>query len=152
MLWSGERIGRSSAAPPGREGRTAAETEKEAEGRSSWSWWVRLREGAAKELKAIGAREPISFTLGGESSCFRAHGWWLIHLMLGFRGVGECRRKSTSIADALLLGEVEEFRQALAIKRRVEARELSGMIGAGAAAAGWLRPFVLLPRGLAVME
>ena len=72
--------------------------------------------------------------------------WWLICLLLGFGGVRDCRRKSTSIADADLLAEIEQLRQALWIRRPVEAREHSSLVGSGAAAAGWLRPFVLLPR------
>ena len=58
----------------------------------------------------------------------------------------ESRRRSTSIDDPDVLAEVESFRLALSIAHRVEVRELSSLMGSTAAAAGWLRPFIMLPR------
>jgi len=115
------------------------------EGRLSWSWWARLREGAAREMSAMRGRTRVLYA-GWGVFVLSGAAWWLIRLMLGFRGVRDCRQKSTSIADADLLAEVEMLRQALSIQRPVEAREHSSLVGSGAAAAGWLRPFVLLPR------
>jgi beta-lactamase regulating signal transducer with metallopeptidase domain len=109
------------------------------------AWWRRLRFSAAREISAIRERTRFlqtawgAFVLSGAAGC-------LARLLLGVWGVRNCRRRSHAIDDPDVVAEVESFRLSLSIERPVEVRELSSLIGSTAAVAGWLRPFVLLPR------
>ena len=117
----------------------------------SRSWWHRLREGAAREMSTVSRRTRLlqaawgAFVLSGAV-------WCLARLLLGLRGRERLPAAKHSIEDPDVLAEVESFRFALSIKRQVEVRELSSLIGSTAAAAGWLRPFVLLAARLALLE
>jgi hypothetical protein len=118
----------------------------EARGRL-WSsiWWDSLRDGAAREVSSIHERTRLFQAAWGT---FVASGtvWCLLRLLFGVWGVCDGRRRSTLIDDPDVLAEVESMRFALSIANRVEVRELSSLLGSAAAAAGWLRPFILLPR------
>ena len=72
-------------------------------------------------------------------------GCCLASLLLGLWGVRDYRRRSVAIGDPNLLAEVELLCRSLSVAGHVEVRELSSAAGSTAAAAGWLRPFILFP-------
>ncbi len=69
----------------------------------------------------------------------------LIRLGLGLWAVRACRRRSSLVEDAALVGLLADLRAAMGCRRGVDLRELPGL--AVPATAGWLRPMVLLPEG-----
>jgi BlaR1 peptidase M56 len=111
----------------------------------SRAWWRGFLDGAATEMSSIRTADSWLPSAWGFLVLSGA-GWCLASLLLGIWGVRDCRRRSMAIGDPDLLAEVESLRVSLAITRRVEVRELSSSDGSTAAAAGWLRPFVLFPR------
>ena len=112
-----------------------------------WSslWWHRLREVTVTQMSSIRDRTRLMQGAWGAFVLLGSAGF-LARLVFGVRGVRDCRRRSSAIDDRDVLTEVAVLRRALSIARQVEVRELTSLTGSSAAAAGWLRPFVLLPR------
>ena len=112
-----------------------------------WSlrWWRSLGDGASGDMSILRQRTHVLQSVWG-AVVLSGAAWWLARFLLGLWGVRDGRRQSRLIESPDVLAEVESFRRALSIKRLVEVRELPSLNGSSAAAAGWLRPFVLLPR------
>lgn len=66
-----------------------------------------------------------------------------VRIGLGLAAVRSCRRRSVAVSDRDLIALRDELAAALGFARRVEIREARDL--PGPAAAGWLRPAVLLP-------
>lgn len=67
----------------------------------------------------------------------------LVRIGLGLAAVRSCRRRSVAVSDRDLIALRDELAAALGVARPVEVREARDL--PGPAAAGWLRPVVLLP-------
>jgi beta-lactamase regulating signal transducer with metallopeptidase domain len=111
----------------------------------SRAWWRRFFDGDSTDMGPI-RNWSSCLTLAWGGLVLSGAGWCLVRLVLGLWGVREARRRSAAIEDSGILALVASLRQALSIVREVEVRELASSGGSTAAAAGWLRPFVLLPR------
>jgi beta-lactamase regulating signal transducer with metallopeptidase domain len=119
----------------------------EARGGLVWSpsWWRRFRYVAASHVNSIRQGKSI-IPAAWSVIVLSGLAWGLVRLLLGLWGVRDCRLRSTSIDDPVILAEAELLRRELGITKVVEVRELSGPASTTAAAVGWRRPFVLLAR------
>jgi beta-lactamase regulating signal transducer with metallopeptidase domain len=110
----------------------------------SGAWWRRFFDGASREMSSI-RKGSSSFPTAWAILVLSGTGCCLASLLLGLWGVRDCRRRSVAIGDPNLRAEVESLCRSLSVAGHVEVRELSSAAGSTAAAAGWLRPFILFP-------